>query len=44
LSILQVNSHSIDQESGKIWTAQTDLQQIPPKPDRLLKKERIDHE
>jgi paraquat-inducible protein A len=44
LSILQVNSQSIDQESGKIWTAQTDLPQIPPKPGRLLKKERTGHE
>src|SRR6266568_4285187 len=36
LSILQVNSCSIDQESGGICTVQTDLQQIYPKPDRLL--------
>jgi paraquat-inducible protein A len=27
-----------------IWDAQTDLQQIPPKSDRPLKKERFDHE
>jgi hypothetical protein len=26
LPILQVNSRSIDQESGEIWTAQADLQ------------------
>ena len=26
LSILQVNSNSIDQESGEIWSVQTDLQ------------------
>ena len=26
LSILQVNSRSIDQESGEIWSVQTDLQ------------------
>ena len=37
LSILQVNRHSIDQESGKTWSVQTDSQQISPKPDRLLK-------
>ena len=36
LSILRVNSRSIDQESGEIWTVQTDLQQIYPKSDRLL--------
>ena len=36
LSILQVNSCSIDQESGGIWTVQADLQQIYPKSDRLL--------
>src|SRR6185369_7949335 len=36
LSILKVNSCSIDQESGEIWTVQTDLQQIHPKSDRLL--------
>src|SRR6266581_5890564 len=40
LSILQVNSCSIDQESGGIWTVQTDLQQIYPKSDRLLGDER----
>jgi hypothetical protein len=33
---LKVNSCSIDQESGEIWTVQTDLQQIYPKSDRLL--------
>ena len=38
LSILQGNSCSIDQESGEIWTVQTDLQQIYPKSDRLLAK------
>src|SRR6266571_1287312 len=37
LSILQVNSCSIGQESGEIWTVQTDLQQIYPKSDRLLR-------
>jgi hypothetical protein len=37
LSILQGNSCSIDQKSGGIWTVQTDLQQIYPKSDRLLK-------
>ena len=36
MSILQVNSCSIDQKSGEIWTAQTDLQQIYLKSDRLL--------
>ena len=36
MSILQGNSCSIDQKSGKIWTVQTDLQQIYPKFDRLL--------
>ena len=36
LSISKVNSCSIDQESGEIWTVQTDLQQIYPKTDRLL--------
>ena len=36
MSILKVNSCSIDQESGEIWTVQTDLQQIYPKTDRLL--------
>jgi prepilin-type N-terminal cleavage/methylation domain-containing protein len=33
---LQVNSYSIDQKSGEIWTAQPDLQPIPFKPGRLL--------
>ncbi|MDO9063776.1 MAG: hypothetical protein Q7U25_01040, partial [Sulfuricella sp.] len=28
LPVLQVNSHSIDQKSGEIWTAQADLQPI----------------
>ena len=36
LSILKVNSRSIDQESGEIWTAQADLQPISFKSDRLL--------
>ncbi len=36
MSILQVNSCSIDQESGGIWTVQTDLQQIYSKSDSLL--------
>jgi hypothetical protein len=36
LSLLQVNSHSIDQKSGKIWTGQADLQPISFKSDRLL--------
>ena len=35
MSILRVNSRSIDQESGEIWTVQTDLQQIYPKSDRF---------
>jgi len=36
LSILKVNSCSIDQGSGEIWTVQTDLQQIYSKSDSLL--------
>ncbi|MCR4304266.1 MAG: hypothetical protein NUV63_08620, partial [Gallionella sp.] len=32
----QVNSRSIDQKSGEIWTAQADLQPISFKSDRLL--------
>jgi hypothetical protein len=36
LSILQVNSHSIDQKSGEIWTGQADLQPISFKSDRPL--------
>ena len=36
LLVLQVNSRSIDQKSGKIWTAQADLQPISFKSDRLL--------
>ena len=40
MSILQVNSCSIDQESGEIWTVQTDLQQIYSKSDSLLKPAR----
>jgi len=38
LSILKVNSCSIDQDSGEICTAQTDLQQIYSKSDSLLKE------
>jgi hypothetical protein len=33
---LQVNSCSIDQESGGIWTVQANLQQISFKSDSLL--------
>ncbi|TAJ80782.1 MAG: hypothetical protein EPO42_03685 [Gallionellaceae bacterium] len=36
LSILQVNSHSIDQKSGEICTGQTDFQPISFKSDWLL--------
>ena len=36
LLVLQVNSRSIDQKSGEIWTAQADLQTISFKSDRLL--------
>ncbi|MDD5403737.1 MAG: hypothetical protein PHZ14_04275 [Sulfuricella sp.] len=36
LPVLQVNSYSIDQKSGEIWTAQADLQPISFKSDRLL--------
>lgn len=36
MTILQVNSHSIDQKSGEIWTAQANLQPISFKSDRLL--------
>ena len=36
MSILKVNSCSIDRESGEIWTVQTNLQQIYPKSDSLL--------
>ncbi len=36
LSILQVNSRSIDQKSGEIWTGQANLQPISFKSDRLL--------
>jgi hypothetical protein len=35
LTILPVNSRSIDQESGKIWTGQADLQPISFKSDSL---------
>jgi hypothetical protein len=38
LTVLQVNSHSIDQKNGEICTAQTDLQPISFKSDRLLEK------
>jgi len=36
LPVLQVNSRSIDQKSGKICTGQADLQPISFKSDRLL--------
>ncbi len=36
LTVLPVNSHSIDQKSGEIWTGQTDLQPISFKSDGLL--------
>jgi hypothetical protein len=36
LTILQVNSHSIDQKSGETCTGQADLQPISFKSDRLL--------
>jgi hypothetical protein len=36
LTVLQGNSRSIAQESGEIWTGQTDLQPIYFKSDRLL--------
>ena len=36
MTILQVNSHSIDQKSGEIWTGQALLQPISFKSDRLL--------
>ena len=36
MTILQVNSHSIDQKSGEIWTVQADSQPISFKSDRLL--------
>jgi len=36
LSILQVNSCSIDQESGEIWAVQANLQQISFESDSLL--------
>jgi len=35
LPVLQVNSRSIDQKSGEIWTGQADLQPISFKSDRL---------
>jgi len=34
LPVLQVNSRSIDQKSGEIWTAQADSQPIHRKSDR----------
>ena len=34
--VLQVNSRSIDQKNGEIWTGQADLQLISFKSDRLL--------
>ena len=36
MSILQVNSCSIDPKSGEIWPVQANLQQISFKPDSLL--------
>jgi hypothetical protein len=36
LTVLQVNSRSIDQKSGEIWTGQVDLQPISFKSGRLL--------
>ena len=36
MTVLQVNSCSIDQKSGEICTVQADLQPISFKPDRLL--------
>ena len=36
LTVLQVNSRSIDQKIGEIWTAQADLQPIAFKSGRLL--------
>ena len=36
LTVLQVNSRSIDQKSGEICTGQADLQPISFKSDRLL--------
>ncbi|MHB1291851.1 MAG: 16S rRNA (uracil(1498)-N(3))-methyltransferase [Sulfuricella sp.] len=36
LPVLQVNSHSIDQKSGEIWTAQADSQPIHHESDRFL--------
>jgi len=36
LPVLQVNSYSIDQKSGEIWTGQANLQPISFKSDRLL--------
>jgi hypothetical protein len=38
LLVLQVKSHSIDQESGEKWTAQADSQPIHHKSDSLLVK------
>ena len=40
LPVFQVNSRSIDQKSGEIWTAQADLQPISFKSDRLLAHQR----
>ena len=37
LPVLQVNSRSIDQKSGEIWTAQADLQPIHHESDRLYR-------
>ena len=36
MPVLQVNSYSIDQKSGEIWTGQANLQPISFKSDRLL--------
>ena len=36
LTVLQVNSRSIEQKNGEIWTGQADLQPISFKSDRLL--------
>ena len=36
MTILQANSHSIDQKNGEIWTGQALLQPISFKSDRLI--------
>ena len=43
LPVLQVNSRSIDQKSGEIWTGQADLQPISFKSDRLLGSKNLVH-